>query len=484
MSAATTRITRPDAVDVSCRLPVLKLTLGALAWLLFGLVFAVGAGLAFQQPRFAVCEYITPGKLAAVARTALVYGFASQAGLAVTIWVLARVGEAPVKTGLAVAAGSVFWNIGVTAGVVGILCGEQSGIPYFDFPGYAGGILLAAYALMGVSTLSSFGVGARRPLQWSQWFILAAMLWFPWLLSTAQIFLVWFPVRGVLQAVIGGWYAQGLLWGWLTPLTLGALFYLLPELTGKPLPRRSFAVLGFWGLLLLAGWNGAGPLIGGPVPAWIASIGVVAGTLLFLPVVLVSLNLFIRGGFGLFSGQPALQLVRLSAFCFTLGGVSTALTSLRCANRVLHFTLFPLALNELWILGFVGLGLLAAFYVILPRLIGFAWNQTLLAFAHVGLSLAGLGLTFLAYAVGGWIQGHQLDGASNPLMAVNAGLAKFLALHTLGLAVFLLGQLAFVGHLACVGIRHFPMVKSFVISLITPDVAVNAGLAASNSATK
>ena len=35
-SPVTSRITRPDAVDDSCRLPVLKFALGALAWLVVG----------------------------------------------------------------------------------------------------------------------------------------------------------------------------------------------------------------------------------------------------------------------------------------------------------------------------------------------------------------------------------------------------------------------------------------------------------------
>ncbi len=483
-SPVTSRITRPDAVDDSCRLPVLKFALGALAWLVVGLIFAIGASVTLYQPGLAACEYVTHGKLAAVARTALVYGFASQAGLAVAIWLLARLGDAPVKTGIALLAGSVFWNLGVGVGVMGILCGEQSGIAYFDFPGYAGSILLVAYVLTGVSLLTSFGLGVRGPLRLPQWFVLSALMWFPWLLATAQIFLVWFPVRGVLQAVIGGWYTQGLFWGWLTPLTLGALFHFLPELTGKSLPHRSLALLGFWVLLLLAGWTGTILLVGGPVPAWIASLGVVVGTLLILPVVFLSLNLHVWTGSSSMFGHPALALARFASLSFTAGGAIGALTSLRCSNRILHFTLFPQALTELGLLGFVGLGLLAALYIILPRLVGFAWHQPLLSLAQVLFSGVGLSLSVVAYAVAGWRQGLQLDVAATPLATVNSGVSVFLVLHTLGLVVFLVGQLAFAAHLAALIFRHFPTVKSFALTLITPESTAGSSVAVTAASAK
>lgn len=464
MSAVNSQITRPDAVDASCRLPVLKLVLGGLAWLIAGLALLLGASLVRQLPSLGGCEYFGFGKMAAAARVALTYGFAVQTGLGVGVWILFRSSSRPVPTGLAVAAGSVMWNIGVATGVVGIILGEASGIRGLDFPAYTGGILLAAYFLIGLAVLVGFGANFRGNLKLPQLLVLAALLWFPWLLTTAQVLVFWMPVRGILPTLVGSWYEQGLFWGVLTPLTLAALWHVRSEDGSLKLARPAFAVLGFWGLLLVAGWVGATALVGGPIPAWISSVGVVAGVLLIIPVVLIGFNLFGR------ISSPGGSLAILSGLSFVLTGTLTAMTSLRCANRILHFTVFPQALSELALLGFVGIGLLASLYVILPRLAGFAWPRAELILGHVALSGLGLALSFLPLLLGGWIQGNHLNLPQWSVNSVNGALLNCLRLQGLGLLVLLGAQLVFLGHWVLLCVRHFPAVKQFAIGLIQEEI--------------
>ena len=464
MSIANSRLTRPDAVDASCRLPVLKAVVCGLAWLLAGLALLLGASILQHQPAWGGCEYFGYGKMAAAARVALIYGFAVPTGLAVGLWVLFRSAGTNVRTGLAVAAGSVIWNLGVISGVAGIIAGEGTGLRGFEFPAYTGGILLAGYLLMGVATLVSYGIGSKAGLRFPQLMVLAAMVWFPWLLTTAQIMLVWMPVRGVLTALTAAWYEQSLMWGVLVPLTLAGLWQLRDESKEIGLPRPVLATFGYWSLLVVAGWLGASTLVGGPVPAWVASTGVVAGVLLIIPVVLIGLNLF--GGTGRVGGSLAI----LSGLSFLAAGVATALTSLRCANSILHFTGFPMALTELLLLGFVTLGLLSALYVVLPRLVGFAWPRTELVVGHVGLSAVGLGLTVLPLLLGGWIQGHRLDSTSWGINAINAGLINCLRIRSLGLLVLFGAQVVFLAHWAMLCIRHFPVVKQFTLGLIQEEI--------------
>lgn len=467
MSAVSSRITRPDSIDDSCRWALLKLVLGALAWLLLGLALRLGASVALHQPTLGGSEYLGYGKLAAAARVALTYGFALPTAFAVGIWLLFKLAEVPLKTGLAVAAGAGIWHVGVATGVVGIIIGDSSGIRGFEFPAYTGGILLAAYFLIGLAVLPTFGAASARPLQLPQVMVLAAMLWFPWLLATAQVLLVWFPVRGVLSALIGSWYSQGLFWGCLTPITLASLLHFRCGFLDRTLPRPDLAKSGFWSLLLLAGWTGASTLVGGPVPAWIASVGVVVGVLLIIPVVLLGLNLLAGGMRG--AGEPVNTLASLSALSFVVGGVLTSLTALRCANRILHFTFFAGGLDEILGFGFVFLGLMAALYVILPRLVGFGWHRSLLNSGHIGLSVCGFALLAATHLVGGWVQGYRLDVPNLPLNQLNHELSIFLKLHSLGVLVFLGGQALFVVHLALVGARHFPSTKQFLIDMIEAE---------------
>ena len=125
----------------------------------------------------------------------------------------------------------------------------------------------------------------------AQWYAIAPLFFFPWLFSVAQVLLLWSPVRGTLQAVVQGWYAQGLWTLWAAPLALAGAYYVLPRATGRTLPAYDLAWLGFWALLFVGGWTGGRHLIGGPVPAWIPTVAIVAATLLLSHYLIVFLNL-------------------------------------------------------------------------------------------------------------------------------------------------------------------------------------------------
>ena len=60
-------------------------------------------------------------------------------------------------------------------------------------PGYASPVLFVAYTIMGVCALLTFRQRRQPALYVSQWFLLAALFWFPWIYSTAQLLLVFLP---------------------------------------------------------------------------------------------------------------------------------------------------------------------------------------------------------------------------------------------------------------------------------------------------
>jgi len=63
---------------------------------------------------------------------------------------------------------------------------------------------------------------------------------------------------------------------WLLPIALAAAYYLVPKLSGRTLNNYHYAPHGFWTLIFFAAWNGARHLVGGPVPAWIPTLAIVA----------------------------------------------------------------------------------------------------------------------------------------------------------------------------------------------------------------
>src|SRR6185295_2270366 len=173
-------------IDASCRVPVLLLFLGALVWLLAASAFALIASIKLHAPGFlAGCPCLSFGRIQPAALNCFLYGFAAQAGLGVAVWLICRLGQTPLCCPGYVTVAKLFWNLGVTVGVFGILNGDSTGFEWLEMPRYASPILFLAYALIGLAAIVTLHHRRERELYVSQWFLFAALLAFPWLYSAA-----------------------------------------------------------------------------------------------------------------------------------------------------------------------------------------------------------------------------------------------------------------------------------------------------------
>src|SRR5690349_14348810 len=95
-SVSTTLVSREQLVaqiDASCRVLLIPI-LSALVWLLIGSVFMLITSVKLHSPAvLANCAWLTYGHTRPIANDAFVYGFASQAGLAIALWILCRLGR-------------------------------------------------------------------------------------------------------------------------------------------------------------------------------------------------------------------------------------------------------------------------------------------------------------------------------------------------------------------------------------------------------
>src|SRR5205823_1176364 len=151
-------------------------------------------------------------------------------GFGSLLWLLPRLGKVPVFQPLLVTLGAKLWNLGVTVGILGILAGDSTGFENLELPRYAAMILFLGYLFIGVCAVLTFHRRSELSLYPTQWFLLAALFWFPWIFTSAYLLLTTFPVRGVAQAVIAWWYSNNLRWIWLDLVGIGALLYFLPLL--------------------------------------------------------------------------------------------------------------------------------------------------------------------------------------------------------------------------------------------------------------
>jgi cytochrome c oxidase cbb3-type subunit I len=441
-AAETAEVTE---IDTSARYPLLLLLGSALLWLVFSGILALVNLVQLHTPGFlADCSVLTYGRSSAMQETAFVYGWAANAGLAVALWLLGRLGGSPLRSLNWVVAGTLFWNFAITLGLVGIATGDMTSNAWLHLPRYVLPMMLVAYGTIAVPGVLAW-TGRRKEMTFAaQWYAVAALFLFPWIFSIAQMMLVFAPERGVLQALVAGWFVQGAWTLWLAPLALAAGYYLVPKITGRVIPSYDFASLSFWTLLFVGAWTGGRHLIGGPVPAWVATIAVVSCALLLFHYIVVGVNL--RGAlFG--GGSTVLKFVGFGLVAYVGGGFLDAATALRSIAMQTQFTYFSAGQAQLALNGAFSMMVYGAIYFLAPRLTGRAWPSGGLIRAHY--AIAGLGTMVLVVALlgAGWVQGHDLNDAAIPFAKIAGYLRPWLLAATAGQALLLLGNLLFATHL-------------------------------------
>lgn len=404
-----------SGIDIRGRLPILALLLPAVAWLVPSCIFALIASIQLHSPAFlADCEWLTHGRMKALWETAFVYGWAANAGLAVGLWILARLGGEPLRAPAGIMVGAFFWNLGVAAALAGIATGDMTSFAMLQLPRYVQPLMVAAYAAMAISGVLAWSGRRRDRTYASQWYVVAALFLFPWLLLAVQAVLLWSPARGTVQAIAAGWYAQGVWALWLAPLALGGAYYVVPKVTGRTLPMYEFAPLGFWTLLFIGAWTGGRHLAGGPAPAWVATVAVVASVMVLFHHLVLWFNL--RVAFQ--GGGNALAFIRFGFVAYLLSGVLVALTSFRGVAERFQFTFMTGAQDMLGLYGAISMLLLGAVYHMLPRLTGRPWASAALVVGHRWLAMIGVSLLVVALAAAGWVQGAALLDAGVPVAGV------------------------------------------------------------------
>jgi len=427
--------------DAASRWPLLLLLIKGLSWLVIAGAFSLIASIQVHTPNFmAVCPVFTYGRTAEMAETAFVYGWLGNTGLALALWVLLRLSGEPLRAQNWAIAGAIFWNLGVFGALVGIALGDRTGFALLGLPGYVQLLLFVSYGAIAVPGILAWSGRLRRISFASHWYAAAALFLFPWILSVAHVMLFSSPVRGVLQPIVAGWYAQSAWTLWLAPLALSVAYYVVPKVTGKVLPSYEFAALAFWCLVLVGGLTGGRHLVGGPVPAWIPSVAVVSCALLLFHTFVVLLNL--RGAYG--APGIAAKFIAFGLTAYVVGALCDSLTSFHGVALHTQFTFFDEAQKQLALYGAASGILMGGVYFAVPRITGKAWLSPNLVRAHLGLYLCGIVLLVAMLATAGSAQSRDLLDASVPFSAITAHTHPALAGATAAEILLLLGNIAFL----------------------------------------
>lgn len=444
-------------IDASARTPVLCFYASAIVWLLAQTTLWVIASLKLQWPEFlSGWGWLTYGRIVPVQNNLMIYGWAALVGIGTTLWILARLSRVAFPRPGLLLGGLALWNFALVAGSLEVLSGNGRGFQYLDFPSYIYTLLLIAYALVGVWGIVLFL--NRRPghVYITAWYLVAALLWFPWLLASANFLLGTHGVQGVMQAVVGAWFAQNVITLWLTAIGLGAIYYLIPKVLGRPIHSYYLASFGFWTFAIFSVWNGVQRLSGGPVPAWMVTVGIVASILLLVPVATVTANygLTMNGKFNLVYHSPTVRFVFFGAIAYTIANLLAAVSSFRTIGNLTQFSVFSEGLDQLFVFAFYSMVMFGAMYYIIPRLVGCEWLSASFIKLHFWGSAYGFGMAILMTLLAGFSQGALENaapahgataGAVDFMVGVNH-MVPFIRGRSIGLIFLCVGQLIFALH--------------------------------------
>ncbi len=399
------------AIDASTRLPVLAFFGSSVFWLIVGSVFALLASVKLHSPHFLDAQsWLTFGRVRPVHLNIVAYGWAAMAGVGALLWLMARLTRAELQYPRVLLVSCAIWNFAVAGGVIAILAGYSNSIEYLEFPAWVPPLLTVAYALVGLWTMIMFRDRREHHVYVSQWYLIAAAFWFPWLYTAVNMLLVIHPVLGVTQGTITWWYGHNVLGLWFTPIGLATVYYLLPKVLGRPIHSYYLSIVGFWSLALFYNWAGAHHLVGGPIPAWLVTTSVVGSMMMLIPVATTAINhhFTMVGNFRRLKYSPTLRFIVFGAMCYTLVSVQGSLESMRSINVPTHFTHFVVAHAHLGLYGFFSMVMFGGIYYIMPRLTGWEWASARLIQVHFWGTTAGIIIYFVPLTWGGLMQGLML----------------------------------------------------------------------------
>ncbi len=438
--------TKRAGIDLISRPAVVTLITSGIVWLVIGSIFGLIASLKLHWPDWLVGEApLTFGRVRTLHLNMVIYGWLSMSGIGVALWIAPRIFHTALRYPRLPVFGAILWNIGVAAGAVAIAAGWTDGEEWLEIPWQIDIVIAIAGSFFVLPLLATAARRNVTHIYVTGWYFIAALCWFPVLFVIANIPYIH---SGVQEATVNWWFAHNVLGLWLTPLGVGAAYYFIPKIIGKPIYSYSLSLLGFWALALFYSQVGIHHLIGGPVPTWVVTLSIVHSMMMFVPVIAVAINHHVtvaRNLWALKASVP-LRFISLGAVLYTLASFQGSIEALRSVNSVTHFTQYTVAHAHLGAYGFVSFVMFGAVYHMLPRITGRSWPWPSAILAHFWLVVAGFAIYFIGLTIGGLLQGFAMLDVTRPFSDSVQVVLPYLKIRSVGGALMVVGHLIFAAH--------------------------------------
>src|SRR6185369_434337 len=394
----------------------------------------------------------TFGRMRTVHLTAVLYGWITNAALGMILLVLPRVLRTRLLGGIWTMLGGALINTGIAGGIGAIAAGWTDGMEYLEIPWQFAIFIFAGFLLVIVPVLYSLVNRKAQHLYVSVWYMVAALLWIALLFLVGKLPGVH---TGVQQATTNWWYGHNVLGLWFTPVSVGAIYYFLPKIIGRPISSYNLSILGFWTFAFFYGQVGGHHLIGGPVPGWLTTLSIVQSVMMVIPVVAFTINQAgtMWGQMHLARHSPTLRFMMFGGLMYLASSLQGSIEALRSVNAVTHFTHFTVAHAHLGMYGFVSMVIFGGVYFAMPRILDTPWPRPGLIALHFWLVVAGFTVYMVTLSIGGVLQGLALLDAARPFMESVTVTQPWLKGRSLGGSLMTLGHLVFALHFVLITMR-------------------------------
>lgn len=438
------------SIDRSLRHPVMFFFTSASVWLALGIVLGLIASAKKHNPEFLSCfSWFDAGKVDAAHMTAFVYGWGVQAAFGIIIWLMARLSRKEcTAAGTILWAGHV-WNAAIFYGIIKIMMGIGSGIQFMELPGEVWPVLLVCYGLITIWSLIQFQVRDAGHVYVSQWYLLAAVMWFPWITITSWALVFVFDGHPLMATGIASWYKGTLFTLFFLPTALASAYYLAPKVTGRPVYSYNIALFGFWALAFFGPWAGMQKLMGAPIPQFLPYAGAASMILILIPAIAAGYNIIrtILSKGSLVAQSPSLRFSISGIILFLIFGVLSLFLHLVSALRLTQFSFSGYGLDILGLYGVFSFCAFGAIYFIVPRITRREWLSRRLIKWHFFFSIYALGTVVFCAVMGGISQGQGMEDLTQPFGTMASRSQQFAWGVTIAWAFVLLANLLFCLHL-------------------------------------
>jgi cytochrome c oxidase cbb3-type subunit I len=444
------------ASDRSTAFPVFMFVTFACMWLVVGSLAGLISSIKLHEPDWLVSQaWLTFGRIRTVHLTAVLYGWITNAALGMMLWLLPRLLRTPLHGAIWAMLGGALINMGIAGGIGAVATGWSDGMEYLEIPWQIAIFIFVGFALVILPVLFTLVNRKVSHLYVSVWYLVAALLWIALLFLVGKMPGVH---TGVQQATTNWWYGHNVLGLWFTPVSVGAIYYFLPKIIGRPIRSYNLSLLGFWTLAFFYGQVGGHHLIGGPVPGWLTTLSIVQSIMMVIPVLAFSINMgqTMKGRMRLALYSPTLRFMMFGGLMYLASSLQGSAEALRSVNQVAHFTHFTVAHAHLGAYAFVTMVLFGAIYFMMPRVLNWEWPYPRLITLHFWLAAIGISIYFVGLTIGGWLQGLAMLDAARPFMESVTLTLPYLKWRSLGGSLMVLGHLVFVGHFLAMALRFGP----------------------------